>query len=388
MDTQNTITRPYLLYEPDPEAPGGKPYREPPPPVPAAMLEQSKVAIDDMKAITNIYDASLGNRSNETSGRAIIARQHQGDIGTYHFLENFNASLVHAGVVINDLIPSIYDSERDVRLHTEEHEAPKFTTINKTQMQANGIPMVVNDVREAQFDVRVKIGPSFATRRMEAVDSLMKLIQAFPQAAQVAGDLIVNLLDVPGAEELAARLKRSIPPQILGDDQEEQTPQEQQQKQQMQAQQAQQQQMQQQAAQIEMMLKNAQAQKAGSEAKLKDAEAMLKQIEAYIAGRTADHQITQSATQTLQGHQDMVSGALDQQKQAQPEGPNPVHGDISAMLENLLKRDQISQQKQLHQEQLRRITALADQASAGVQGRVLDNALKQQKLGQDRISGY
>jgi hypothetical protein len=393
-DTQNTITRPYLLYEPDPEAPGARPTREAPPPMPSAMLEQSKIAVEDMKAITNIYDASLGNRSNETSGRAIIARQHQGDIGTYHFLENFNASLVHAGVVINDLIPHIYDSERPVRLPGEEHETPKFATINKTQMQANGIPMIVNDVRQAKFDIRVKIGPSFATRRMEAIDSLMKLIQSFPQAAQVAGDLIVNLLDVPGAEELAARLKRAIPPQILGDDQ-EQTPEQQMQKQQAMQQQQQQQQMQQQMAQLEMLLKQAETSKTGSEAKLKDAEATLKQVEAYIASKTADSAVAQAHTNALQGLQDVHSKRMQSAQQAdqhaaqmanllQPQGPSPDHAEIGALLENMLKKGQLG----IQQQQLRRVTALADEASAGTQSRILDNALKQQKLGQDRISGY
>jgi len=35
-----------------------------------------------MKAIMGLYDASLGSRSNETSGRAILARQREGDVST------------------------------------------------------------------------------------------------------------------------------------------------------------------------------------------------------------------------------------------------------------------------------------------------------------------
>jgi hypothetical protein len=357
-DTQNTVTRPYLLYEPDPDAPGARPTREAPPPVPAAMLQQSNVAVEDMKAITGIYDASLGNRTNETSGRAIIARSHQGDVGSYHYMENFNASLVHCGRIINDLIPKIYDGERAIRLPGEEHEDPKFQRINQVQLNAGGVPMVANDVTKGKFDIRVKIGPSFATRRMEAVDSLMKLIQAFPQAAGVAGDLIVNLLDIPKAEELAARLKRMIPPQLLGDDNEDLSPEQQQAKQAAQQQQAQAQQMQQAMAQLEMAVKQATAQKLGSDAKRADAEALLKQVEAFMAQRSA----------------------ATPEAPVQPSGPSQhqqAHGDYQATLE--------SQKKEAD---LHRASALANQADARTQGAVLDNYLKQRKLGPDVYTGY
>lgn len=349
-DTQNTITRPYLLYEPDPEVPGGKPMREAPPQVPAAMLQSASVAVEDMKAITGIYDASLGNRTNETSGRAIIARSHQGDVGSYHYVENFNASLVHAGRILNDLIPKIYDGERSVRLPSDEHDEPKFARVNQVQLMANGMPMVANDLSQGKFDIRVKIGPSFATRRIEAVDGLMKLIQAYPALASVGADIVVNLLDIPKAEELAERLKRTMPPQIVGDDK-DMTPEQQQAKQQAQQKQAQVEQMQEMMAQLEMALKKAQADKAGSEARLKDAEAMLKQIEAMMASQS--------------------------QGQQMPQGPDPIHAEYGASLDNARKAAD-----------LRRALALATQAEVGTQGRALDNMLKQQKLGEEHQTGY
>ena len=65
------------------------PVRQPTADVPAGFIAMAGLAGDKVKAVTGIYDASLGNRSNETSGIAIKARQHQGDVGNFHFADNF-----------------------------------------------------------------------------------------------------------------------------------------------------------------------------------------------------------------------------------------------------------------------------------------------------------
>lgn len=342
-DTQNTVTRPYLLYKPDPSAPGGRPMREPPPILPAALVEQSQQAGDEIKAVTGVFDASMGNRSNETSGRAIIARANQGNNGSYHFIDNFNASLTHCGRAIIDLIPKIYDSERTVKLMSEEHEEPKFVKVNTEQLSDNGEPMIANDLSKGRYDVRVKLGPSYLTRRMEAAESMMTFVQAVPQAASVIGDLIAQSQDWPGADKIAERLKRMVPPQMLGDDV-EQTP-EQMQAQQEQAQQAAMaQKMQMDAAQADLDHKKASATKL-------NAEAMLKQIEALIL--------------QMRGPEGQDAAPR------QPAGPNPVHAERGAELETAMKF-----------QQWRREAANADRASAGTQGALLDNMIKRRKLGQ------
>jgi hypothetical protein len=215
-DTQNTVSRPYLLYEPDPEVPGGRPMREPPPDLPSALVNESAMASDEMKATTGIYDAALGARSNEISGVAIRARESQGGISALHYQDNLMATLNHLGKVLIDLIPKIYDSERTLRIMRED-EAHLPVRINVPVMGVNGKPMLLNDLSQGAYDVRVKIGPSYATRRAEAADSMLQFIQAVPQAAGVAGDLVARNMDWPGADEIADRLKRMLPPQITGE---------------------------------------------------------------------------------------------------------------------------------------------------------------------------
>ncbi len=215
-DTQNVISRPYLLYEADPDVPGGRPMREPPPDRPAALVNESGMAADEMKATTGIYDASLGAQSNEISGIAIRARTSQGDISALHYQDNLMATLNHLGRVLIDLIPKVYDSERTVRI-LQEDETHLPVRINVPVLGANGKPMLINDLNQGTYDVRVKIGPSYATRRAEAADAMLQFIQAVPQAAGIAGDLVARNMDWPGADEIADRLKRMLPPQITGE---------------------------------------------------------------------------------------------------------------------------------------------------------------------------
>jgi len=286
-DSHHLKNRPYLLYNPDPDAPGGRPIREKPADIPAALYQEAQIASDDMKATTGIYDASLGQRSNEQSGKAIMARQREGDVSTYHFRDNFNTSLLQCGRVLVDLIPKIYDTERVVALMEEESDEPKFAPINQQVMSNDGNPVLRNDLKAGKFDVRVNLGPSYTTRRQEAADSMIQFVQAFPQTAQVAGDLVAKAMDWPDADKFAERMRKTMPPQILGDDAEQPDPQAQEQA-------AKQQQMAELAMQLDLAQKQAEVEKTRAEviserasAQEDMADTVEKQVEALVKAMQA-----------------------------------------------------------------------------------------------------
>lgn len=189
------------------------PERNFPAPVPQGAFTEAQVAVDDMKATTGIYDASLGNRGNETSGRAIIARQKEGDVATYAFTDNLSRSIAYAGRIIVDLIPKIYDTERIVRIRNTD-DTEQFTPINKTMADEQGNPVLLNDITVGKYDVVVETGPSYSTQRTEAAESMMAFVQAVPNAAMLISDLIAKNMDWPGAAEIAERLKKTLPPGI------------------------------------------------------------------------------------------------------------------------------------------------------------------------------
>jgi len=209
---QNQTPRPYLVYDNDPEVPQG-PRRELPPALPTALLQEAQIAVDDLKATTGIFDASLGNTSNERSGKAILARQKEGDTANFHYSDNLERALEYAGRVLIDLIPKIFDSDRVIRiLGSNDEESTEV--INRVMYAEDGQPVIYNDLSTAKYDVRVKIGPSFATTRQETSEALMQFMQAYPPAAELIGDLVAKNMDFPGADVMAKRLEAVVPPEI------------------------------------------------------------------------------------------------------------------------------------------------------------------------------
>ncbi len=210
----NSSPSPYLQYEPDENAPGAMPKQIAPPAPPSAMWQESQIVVEDMKAVTGIFDASLGAGGNETSGKAIMARQREGDTSNYHYTDNLEKAIRRVGEILIDLIPKIYDNERIVRLIGEDG-SEKTVTINQQVEDEDGIVQTLNDLRKGKYHVRVSTGPSYMTKRIESADSMMSFIQAVPQAGNVIADLIAKNMDWPGADNIADRLRKMVPPELL-----------------------------------------------------------------------------------------------------------------------------------------------------------------------------
>jgi hypothetical protein len=208
-------TRSHAMIEYDGNVP---PQRQPFVGVPAGALQESLNSADDMKSIMGIYDASLGARSNETSGRAIVARQREGDVSTFHFIDNMTRAIRCAGRIMIDLIPHVYTQNRILRVLGEDgtpsqaplgQPVPVMGPNGQPQIDPQtGMPMTrIYDLGVGKYDLTVTAGPSFTTRREEAAAQMTELLRAFPAAAPVIGDLYAKNLDWPGADEIADRLK-------------------------------------------------------------------------------------------------------------------------------------------------------------------------------------
>lgn len=196
-----------------------KPERIDPASAPSALLQEAQIYDQDIKDTTGLHDASLGMRSNETSGKAIIARERQGDVATSMYHDNLNASIEEGGSVVNQLIPIVYDTARTIMVLGEDG-ASTAKRINDPNA-----PEPI-DFKIGKYDVVVETGPSYSTKRQEAAESMMAFVQAVPQAAALIGDLIAESQDWPGAEAMAKRLKGALPPGVAEANNEERTPEE------------------------------------------------------------------------------------------------------------------------------------------------------------------
>lgn len=204
----NAENRAVLLYNADPQSPAGMPIRQEPASVNQAEMLQSAQAIDDLKGTMGIFDASMGNQSNETSGRAILARQREGDNATFAWIDNLARSIEQTGRILVGIIPKIYDTQRMVRIVGED-EASEMVEINTV---IGG--QLVNDITTGKYDVTVTVGPSYRTAQIEAAESMMQFVQAMPQTGVVIADLLAKSLNWPNSDVIAERLKKLLPPGI------------------------------------------------------------------------------------------------------------------------------------------------------------------------------
>lgn len=205
----NKSNRPYLPYNPDPAAPGA-PQRQTPPVSSQGLMSEMQLAAEDMKRTTGIYDASLGAKSNETSGIAIRQRQAESQNSTSVYADNVVKAVNHTGRILVDMIPRVYDTRRVIQILNED-DSEKMVEINQLFQTVQGL-IAVNDLTTGKYGVRVSVGPNYATKRQEASDGMMQFLQAVPNAGPMIADLIAKAQEWPDADQIAERLKATLPP--------------------------------------------------------------------------------------------------------------------------------------------------------------------------------
>lgn len=208
-----TDNLPYLVYNPDPTA--TMPQRLNAGIMDKGANEAALMCVDEMKSTTGIYSASLGEQDNEKSGRAILAQQRKGDTANFAYFDNVSRAIRYTGRAIIDLIPKIYDSARVVQIMGADGEK-KLQRINQLA-EVDGQQKFL-DLSVGKYDLVVTQGSNYATKRIEALNSMVEIARVNPAIMQIAGDLIVKAMDWDGAEEIAERLKKTLPPQLQDQD--------------------------------------------------------------------------------------------------------------------------------------------------------------------------
>lgn len=294
----NTENRPVLFFNFDQ---GAKPMREAPPQVSSGLLTGLQLSADDIKATTGIFDASLGNRSNETSGKAIRERKQEGDTATYEYTDEFVEALKYTGEIFIQWIPKIYDATRQIRILGED-DAEEVVRINQPEIDyETGQEYVINDLSKGKYDIKITVGPSYSTRRSETAEQLAQIMSQNPEIGQLGADIYYKSLDLVGGDELIERIRKwGIQKGFIEPTEEEQ----QKLAQDPRTQQAQK--MKQAQAQLQMQLAQAKAAVDGAKAKETQSKALLNQVKAQaeqleLAIRQQDMEAQRIAMQRLLG---------------------------------------------------------------------------------------
>jgi len=216
----NVRSFPYLEYKPKTLAGqlAPPPQRQHMADVPTGVLAMAAHASDDIKSTTGLFDASLGARSNETSGVAIGRRDRQGETANYHYIDNLNTTLRHVGRCILNMWPKVYDGTRTMQIMGMDGKV-KSVEVNKPTVEQDetgqAVEKLMNDMSSvANYGVTISVGPSYDTLRQEAVDGMIQTAKSWPKLMDVAGDKIVRSMDWPMSEEIADRIEKTMPPEL------------------------------------------------------------------------------------------------------------------------------------------------------------------------------
>jgi len=198
----NLENRTYLLFN----RMGDRiPSRQPPPQIPTGAMAMLQLADQDIKDVIGIFEAGLGDVSNERSGVAIRARQSRSDRGTEHFYNAVRLAIIQTGRQLIDLIPKLYDTARIARIRGTDGKE-QFVPINTPVFNPEtGEIKLLNDLSVGKFDVEASMR-TYQTRREEATEGMIQAMQYAPSVSLIIIPYVFKYSDWPGAEEIAADL--------------------------------------------------------------------------------------------------------------------------------------------------------------------------------------
>jgi len=175
-----------------------------------------------MKATSGQFDPSLGAQSGDSSGKAIQRLQVQGNLTTMHYVDNLGRSFKQAGDIIAEVVPLIYDTEREIEILGED-ETQKVVTINKQHKDESG-KVKHFKVAGAKMSYVVSMGMAYDSKRMESFDAMQQLVQSAPNLLPIFGDVLFQNSDMAGADIIAERFKMNLPPNLQKQDGQEAIP--------------------------------------------------------------------------------------------------------------------------------------------------------------------
>lgn len=222
-NTENYAVLPYKSTDQQGQ-PIPPPQRAEPPVMSSGYMQGMQVAAEEMKMASGQNDALMGAPSNEIAGVAIKRRAKQGETSTSHFRDGLATGIRYTGKILIDIIPKVYDTKRVVQILAEDGSDDTVTIdpgqresmVEQEKPGGEGVERIFNPT-VGKYEVIADTGPSYATKREEAFAAMTDLAAQNPAFLGLAGDLYMLSADFPLADELAERLKRSIPPHILGE---------------------------------------------------------------------------------------------------------------------------------------------------------------------------
>ena len=225
-NTANKVNHSVLPYNGLNDA--GEPIPEPkriePPVASPVALSGMQISAQELMMASGQYADMMGDESNERSAKAIEERQRPGSTATYHYIDNLSVAVRHTGRILLDLFPKLFTQERVFRILAEDgidfqlEIDPRALQVYQKKLQHDGqVAAHVLNPSVGLYEVEADIGPNYGTRQEETANALTLLLTQAPTMVPIVGDLLLKSMDFELADEAAARLRRMVPAQALGE---------------------------------------------------------------------------------------------------------------------------------------------------------------------------
>lgn len=169
------------------------------------MIQQADA---DLKACMGIYAASLGDdKSPETSGRAILARQSESDNANANYADNFKRTFESMSQTLLKWMRVVYTAPQVKRIVYPD-DSVSTAKLNQVYEEA-GIEKLF-DMTEDDCDVVVTQEPSYATKRQQNSDTMLELLRVMPVLNEWAPDIVIGQMDFPDAQALVDRCREKM----------------------------------------------------------------------------------------------------------------------------------------------------------------------------------
>lgn len=198
-------------------------------------LQSLAMANDFIQSGTLTYDPSLGNDSKSVkSGRQAMAYQQQHEAGNSNWLNNLARAAEHEACIVLDLIKNIYDRPGRMLLTRTQENKIKRVLVNQPYYEDNGQIVPVNgqvppgiepsavkhyDLKSgASYACTANVSKGYKSALEEGSAGLSQLFEAEPELFKLLGDIWLDFQTFPGHKMAADRIRRAMPPELRGDE--------------------------------------------------------------------------------------------------------------------------------------------------------------------------
>lgn len=156
-----------------------------------------------IQQVGGVTDENLGRRTNATSGKAIMARQDQGQLATSLFFDNLRFAQREHGEKKLVNIEQFYTDRQQFRI-TDSRGNPQYIEINDGSF-SNAISMFKADFVLGEEEWRAT---SRQAQAEQLIDFMGQLAATAPQLVVGILDLVIEATDLPKRDEIVKRIRQ------------------------------------------------------------------------------------------------------------------------------------------------------------------------------------